>query len=101
MPHTLYVRYNVRMRKYVTATEARKQLFKLLEFAGKHGSSIVITLEGRPPVVMLSLDEFEGWQETVEVMSDPKLMKDIKEGLADIKAGRVIPWENVKKSSRR
>jgi hypothetical protein len=27
--------------------------------------------------------------ETIEIMSDPKMMKDIKQGQADIKAGKV------------
>jgi PHD/YefM family antitoxin component YafN of YafNO toxin-antitoxin module len=27
--------------------------------------------------------------ETIEILSDPKMMKDIQQGLADIKAGRV------------
>lgn len=90
-----YVRYNVHMNKTVTATEARKNFFKLLDIAGRPGMSITITLEGRSPLVIMSQEEFEGWQETLEIMSDPKLMKDIREGIADMKAGRVITLEEL------
>lgn len=89
------------MNKIVTATEARKNFFQLLKFAGKPGMSVTITLEGQSPLVIMSREELEGWQETLEIMSDPKLVKDIREGIEDMKAGRVVPWETVKKKYSR
>ena len=41
--------------------------------------------------------ELASWEATLEVMSDPKLVKSIKKGLDDISHGRVTPWEEVKK----
>jgi len=79
--------------KSISATNARRQLFDLIEQAGKPGSFVSITHRDLPNVVMMSLDEFEGWIETMEIMSDPKLMKDIQEGAKD---KEVIPWEMVK-----
>ena len=43
----------------------------------------------------MPIDEVESWQETLEIMSDKKLVKDIKRGMADITAGRVIPLEMI------
>ncbi len=31
----------------------------------------------------------ESWMTTCETLSDPELLKDIKEGLEDLKAGRI------------
>ena len=64
--------------KSTTATNARKNLFLLIEQASRPGASVTITLEGLPKVVMMSVDEFEGWQETLEIMSDPELVKEIR-----------------------
>lgn len=89
------------MNKTLSATEARKQFFMLMKFAATPGASVTVTLEGQPPVIMMSQQEFEGWQETVEIMSDPDLMKAIEEGKADIAAGRVVPWEEVKKQAKK
>ena len=89
------------MNKTLSATEARKQFFMLVKFAATPGASVTITREKQSPVVMMSQDEFEGWQETMEIMADPELVKAIKEGEADIAAGRVIPWEEVKKQSKK
>lgn len=37
----------------------------------------------------------EEWQATNEILADKKLMKSIKKGLDDIKAGRVKGWERI------
>lgn len=80
--------------KNISATDARKKWFELIKQAGKAG--IIITIQHRdlPDVVLMSVDEFEGWQETLEIMSDPKLMKDICAGLKD---KRSVRWEYLKK----
>ncbi len=85
------------MGKRISATQARKQFFKLLEEAGRSGADIRITFEGHPSVILLSEEEYEGWLETLEVMSDPVLMQDIRKGMREKKT---IPWETVKKQLR-
>lgn len=80
--------------KSVSATNARRQLFDLIEQAGKPGSVISITHRDLPGVIMMSYDEFEGWVETMEILSDPKLMKDIQEGVKDAKS---VSWQDAKK----
>ena len=37
--------------------------------------------------------------ETVEILSDPEMMKDIREGLEDIKAGRVMSLRKLLKEA--
>lgn len=81
-------------RTTYTATEARKDFYKLLRSAAKPGNRVRITLQGQDPVVLISEDEIEGWIETIEVMSDPQLVKDIKEAE---ERGDYKDWEDVKK----
>lgn len=85
------------MIKTLPITEARNKLPGLVDKAFKKLDEFVITVNGRPSAVLMSAEEFESWKETLEIMSDPKLMKDIKEAEKDIKAGRVHDWEDVKK----
>jgi antitoxin YefM len=77
------------MHKTVSATEARKNFFQLLKFAATPGANVTVTLTGAAPVVIMSQEEFDGWQETLEIMSDPQLMKDIREGLKE-KGGKEL-----------
>jgi prevent-host-death family protein len=88
------------MGKSMTATEARKQFFDLLETAEKPGMAVTITHAGHPKVVVMSFDEFEGWQETMEIMPDTSLVKDIREGIKEMKSGKrkdTVPLDTLKK----
>ena len=67
----------------MTATKARQNFFQLIETAERPGMAVAITHEGHPKVIVMSFEEFEGWQETLEILSDAALMKDIRMGLKD------------------
>lgn len=82
----------------VSATTARNTLYDLLEEASS-GKKIAITNKGETKAVLISADEFASWEATMEVMSDKKLVMGIKKGLEDIKKGRVVSWEEVKKKA--
>jgi prevent-host-death family protein len=82
-------------------TEARKELPNIVdEVSGGH-EHVVITKRGRPQAVLMSVDEFESWQETLEIMADKKAMAAIARAERDIKAGRVRSWEEIKAGKRR
>ena len=100
----MYVRYNVPVRfnvpmiTYITATSARKQFFSFLNLDEKPGQHIAVTHEGIPKLILMSFDEFEGWQETLEIMSDPKLVKRLRQANSDMSdPTKWIPWEQVKR----
>lgn len=78
-------------------TRARAILTTLVSNANRKLDEYIITVKGLPAAVLISSAEYESWKETNEIMADPGLMKAIKEGEADIKAGRVYDWDDVKK----
>ncbi len=78
-------------------TKAREDLTKLVNNANKRLDEYVITVNGSPAAVLISAAEYESLKETLEIMSDPKLMKDIREGEKELNEGKGIPWDNVKK----
>lgn len=79
------------------ATKARKQFFKLIESTEQPGAMVTITVEGEPKVVMMSVEDFEGWQETLEIMQEPDVVKGIKKGMEDLKKRKVFSNKEVKK----
>ncbi|MDA1208881.1 MAG: type II toxin-antitoxin system Phd/YefM family antitoxin [bacterium] len=83
--------------KSISATNARNQLFDLIEQAGKPGSVVSITHRDLPDVVLMSYDEFEGWVETMEVMANPLLVEQIQKGLNEISTGKKTSLAAVKK----
>lgn len=85
------------MMQTLTITKARENLTTLVDKANKRLDEYVITVSGIPRAVLISSAEYESWKETNEILSDPGLLKTIKEGEEDIKAGRVYDWDDVKK----
>ena len=69
-------------------SEARKKIFKIAEKVQKPSTHYTLTEKGKPKVVMMSAEEFESWQETLEVMRDfPGLEKTIKKVDKDVRSG--------------
>ena len=56
-----------------------------------------ITIESDEPVVVITLEEYESLKETIEILSNPELMRDIRQGIKDFEEGRSISWEDIKK----
>ena len=89
------------MNKFITVTEARKNLYAVIDEAGQPGFAVAITHEGIPKVVVMSFEEYEGWQETMELMADPSFEKEMREGIRQMKAGDVVDFEIVKNKRKR
>lgn len=84
------------MTQTISISDARANLPELVDKTEKVMARFVISRKGEPAAVLLSADEYESLMETLEIMTDPKLVKEIERGLEDIRAGRVVPLENVK-----
>lgn len=73
----------------IPITEARRRIFDIAEAVQKPSLHYVLTEKGKPKAVIMSAEEFESWQETLEVMEQfPDLAKDISRLDRDIKTGR-------------
>lgn len=79
----------------LSITNARNNFFKITDRVQKSGDVFTLTERGRPKVVVMSADEFDSWQETLEIMNDTELIKDIKEAKEDFKKGNYTTMEEV------
>lgn len=84
-----------KIRKTLSATDARKDFFKILEKVNEPDGTYVLTLGGRPRAVIMSIDEYAKWQETIEIMNDPEIMKDLKEAEEEFKRGEYVSLEEI------
>lgn len=84
------------LKNILSITEARKKIFHIADEVQKPGTVYILTENGRAKVVMLSAEEFESWQETLEVYQQfPNLDKDIEEAEKELRQGKTIPLEEV------
>lgn len=81
----------------VSATNARDNLYDLIDKVSTSGKPVAITNKGETKAVLISPEELRSWEVTMEVMNDPELMDSLRESKEDIKAGRVRDWEDIKK----
>ena len=71
--------------------QGRKNFYTMLKIIQKPDTAIIITHEGEPKGVFLSFEQFEGWQETFEIMADPDetLRADLLKGIREVKSGKL------------
>ncbi len=81
--------------RFMSVTEAKKSFCELVHEADERFDRIIITRDGHPAAVLLAYDDYEEWQETAEILADPHLVKSIREGIADIRAGRTVSLEDL------
>jgi antitoxin YefM len=56
--------------KTLSLSEVKMKLSQLVESVKETDQEIVITRNGRPVAVLLSVNEFEGWKETLSIQSN-------------------------------
>jgi prevent-host-death family protein len=71
--------------KALPVSEAKMKLSGLIDTINATDEEIMITKNGKPAAVLVSLEEFESLKETVAVRSDVLLMKEIQKGLKSLK----------------
>lgn len=75
------------MTKTLPISEVKTKLPSLVKGVAERDDEIIITRNGRPAAVLLSTDEYEGLLETLDILSDPKLMAQIRRNLAYFRRG--------------
>jgi antitoxin YefM len=84
--------------KTLSLTDTRNQLLEIAEEMERKPSTVVsISKRGKPLMTLISTDVYEGILETLDIMADPKAMAAIRKSIREMKAGKTIPWEKVKK----
>jgi len=84
------------MAKTVPFTEARARLSELLDELEARHEHVVITRNGRPAAVLVSAEEQEIMEETLEILQDEELLAALRESEEDVKEGRVTALREVR-----
>jgi len=81
--------------KTLSLTEVKAKLSELVDEVESRDERIVITRKGRPAAVLVSQDDLDSWQETLEITSDRALMTELRRGIRQIKRGQTVSYEKV------
>ncbi len=79
----------------VTLSDAKTHLARLLAEVTEMGEQVVITRSGRPAGVLVSVDEYEGLLETLEILADAEMAEAVRRGLDEAERGDTLSHEEV------
>ena len=84
------------MTKTLPISEVKARLPELVTSVQEREEEVVVTRNGRPAAVLVSYAEFERLKETLDVLSDPSLMRQIEQSRAFYVSGRKgLSFEDV------
>ena len=83
------------IEKHVPISSAKTRLLELLRQIEESRENVVLTKNGLPKAVLLSYEDFAGLLETIEILADAKMLRGIKAGLQDVKANRIVRFEDA------
>jgi len=79
----------------ITLSDAKTHLPRLLAEVSEIGERIIITRSGRPAAVLLSIEEYEGLVETLEILADPELSAAVRQGLSEASDHDLVSHEEL------
>lgn len=81
--------------KYISVTEAKNTLLDLIRRLQKRNEVLAITREGVPAAVLLSIEQYDGLVETIELLADRKAMRSLRRSLQQARAGKWVSDRSV------
>ena len=73
----------------------KAQLSAYVESVSSTHERIVITRNGEPAAVLISPEDLESLEETIEILSDPTAMAEIEEARRAIEVGDLVHADDV------
>ena len=84
------------MAKTLPISEVKARLPELVTGVEDREEEVVVTRNGKPAAVLVNYDEYERLKETLDVLSDPDLMRQIRESERYLaKGGKGLSFEEV------
>jgi antitoxin YefM len=78
-----------------TVKEAKKHLNRLIEQVNADAEPTIICGDQGQKAVLLSLEEFNSWQETLYLLSNPVNAERLRQSIAEAKAGKTLERELI------
>ena len=81
--------------KTIPITEARAKLPQIVKAADQRLERTVVTSNGKPVAIIMSYDEFQAWEETLEILGDPEAVKALRKADEELARGQTFSYEQV------
>jgi len=79
----------------ISVTEAKENLEKVIERVMADAEPAVLRTDSGDEVVLLSMNEFNSWNETVYLLSSPANAANLRKSIAEAEAGQTAEKELI------
>lgn len=76
------------MAEHVPLAEVKNRLSEVVERIERAHGRVIITKHGQPSAVIMNLEDLQSLEETLAILSNPRLMKEIRQAEAEVASGR-------------
>ena len=81
--------------KTLPLSDAKNRLSRIVEDVTERDERVMITRNGHPAAVVISPDEFESWQATIDILSDPDLMAQLQRSKKAMRRAKTYTIEDL------
>lgn len=79
--------------KVITYSYLRKNLANVLDGVIDDHSPVLVTRQNKQTAVLISLDDFNAYEETVYLLKSPVNAKRLRDSIAQLEAGKTMSHE--------
>jgi antitoxin YefM len=83
------------LQKILPVTKVKHELLDILKAMEREYATITLTRNGEPVGVMMTPERYESLIETIEILSDKAVMRDLKASRRDFQSGKVYDHDEV------
>ena len=83
------------IKEYIPVTKAKANLLDLVRKIKDSDDTIAITKNGMPEVILISMNKFQGFLETMDILSDEKAMKSIRKSIREAGKGMWVDFDEI------
>ncbi len=81
----------------ITLKELRPELPVVIKNIDTRLDRYIVTKRGKPVAVMMSVDDYEGFLETMDILADKEVVKRIRKSQEEIRKGKTISFEALRR----
>lgn len=83
------------MTKILPFSEAKAHLSELAESVEREHERVLVTRNGRPSFVLVSPDDLDALEETLDILRDPELVQSLKRSQQEASEGLSLPFPSA------
>jgi antitoxin YefM len=83
------------MSTLLSLADVKAHLSELVARVRSHHERVTVTVHGRPAAVLLSVEDLESLEETIDVLSDSAAIADLIASEAELARGEIVTAEEL------